>query len=234
MIIKNDLISLAVNFVSIENLVKTLSELENESNLNVVIWLTNANKREPLPQLYNFDKYTGTMDLDGDYADGYLCELHDQLGSGFNVWDGNEWNEDGWLLTDIAPYLKARNIDFPEQGTLRSGYVSDGKRKDEQKKPVQACGSNSTLTDQPEVNHLINSDPQPMKWRKAFEYESEGLNALYDLIERHYFDADDNPVYKPAKWPLKKELVSDWLSGRTLDEADTIITSGQRKGKAEK
>jgi|GEM_PF-4222684 len=89
-------------------------------------------------------------------------------------------------------------------------------------------------TAQSKAIHPTNSDPQPAKWRKAFEYESEGLNALYNLIERHYFDADNNPVYKPAKWPLKKELVSDWLSGRTLGEADTIITSGQRKGKAEK
>jgi len=79
-----------------------------------------------------------------------------------------------------------------------------------------------------------HSDLPHAKWRKAFEYESEGLNALYDLIERHYFDADGKPIYDPAQWSLKKNLVSDWLRSRTLDEADTIITSGNRKGKAEK
>jgi hypothetical protein len=76
--------------------------------------------------------------------------------------------------------------------------------------------------------------PESAKWRKAFEYESEGLNALYDLIERHYFDANGNPIYDPTQWVLKKNLVSEWLTNRTLDEADTIITSGKRKGKAEK
>jgi hypothetical protein len=80
----------------------------------------------------------------------------------------------------------------------------------------------------------VNSKPQPAKWRKAFEYESDGLNALYDLIERHYFDADGKPIYDPAQLPLKKNLESEWLTGRTKDEADTIITSGNRKGKADK
>jgi hypothetical protein len=74
------------------------------------------------------------------------------------------------------------------------------------------------------------------KWRKAFEYESEGLNALYDLIERYFFDENGKPIYDPQRWPIKKSLeVQDWnWSPRTLDEADTIITSGKRKGKAAK
>lgn len=74
------------------------------------------------------------------------------------------------------------------------------------------------------------------KWRKAFEYESEGLNALYDLIERYFFDENGKPIYDPQRWPIKKSLEGrgwDW-SLRTLEEADTIITSGKRKGKAAK
>ncbi len=87
---------------------------------------------------------------------------------------------------------------------------------------------------QPEAQSSVSSTPQGSKWRKAFEYESKGLNALYDLIERHFFDANGNPIYDPAEWPLKKNLESDWLTGRNLGEADTIITSRKRKGKAEK
>ena len=78
--------------------------------------------------------------------------------------------------------------------------------------------------------------PTPVsKWRKAFEYESEGLNALYDLIERYFFDTDGKPIYDSEKWPIKKTLPCplNW-SERTRDEADTIITSGKRKGRAEK
>lgn len=86
----------------------------------------------------------------------------------------------------------------------------------------------------PEANQPVNSDSRPAKWRKAFEYESVGLNALYDLIESQYFDASDNPIYDLTLLPLKKNLKSDWLTGRTLGEADTIITSGKRKGKAGK
>lgn len=85
-----------------------------------------------------------------------------------------------------------------------------------------------------EAMQPVDSDSKPTKWRKAFEYESDGLNALYDLIESYYFDASGNPIYDSTQWTLKKNLESDWLTGRTLDEADTIITSGNRKGKAEK
>lgn len=96
--------------------------------------------------------------------------------------------------------------------------------------PKQLLGQSKQI----EVKQPVNANTQLPKWRKAFEYESEGLNALYDLIERHYFDANGNPVYDPTQWTLKKNIKSNWLTGRTLDEADTIITSGNRKGKAEK
>ncbi len=88
--------------------------------------------------------------------------------------------------------------------------------------------------DQPKALLPVDPTVQGSKWRKAFEYESDGLNALYKLIEHHFFDAKGNPIYDPAQWPLKKNLKSSWLTGRTLDEADTIITSSKRKGKAEK
>ena len=87
---------------------------------------------------------------------------------------------------------------------------------------------------QPKAQVPAEAMHQGVKWRKAFEYKSEGLNALYDLIELHFFDANGNPIVDAPKWPLKKELSSTWLTGRTLDEADTIITSRKRKGKAEK
>ena len=69
------------------------------------------------------------------------------------------------------------------------------------------------------------------KWRKAYEYESEGMKALYDLIEKSYIDAKGNPISDMKKLPLKKNLESEWLKGRTLIEADTIITSGKRNRK---
>jgi hypothetical protein len=87
---------------------------------------------------------------------------------------------------------------------------------------------------QTEATQPVNSNAQPPKWRRAFEYESEGLNALYDLIESNYFDAHGKPIYDLAQLPLKKNVESKFLTGRTRDEADTIITSGKRKGKAEK
>ena len=74
---------------------------------------------------------------------------------------------------------------------------------------------------------------QVKNWRKAFEYESEGLNALYNLIENNYFDSSGNQL-DIKELPLKKELNSEWLTGRTLTEADTIITSKKRRGKANK
>jgi hypothetical protein len=74
------------------------------------------------------------------------------------------------------------------------------------------------------------------KWRPAYEFESEGMNAIYDLIEKYFIDAKSNPVYDPEKWPAKKMLESDWLitGSRTLREVDLIITSRKRKGRAKK
>lgn len=89
-------------------------------------------------------------------------------------------------------------------------------------------------TAQPEANMPENSDPQSVKWRKAFNYQSDGLRALYDMIEQNYFDEHDNPIYDPELLPLKKSVQSEKLKGRTKDEADTIITSSKRKGNAQK
>jgi hypothetical protein len=77
---------------------------------------------------------------------------------------------------------------------------------------------------------FFRETPQPQpKFRKAHAFESEGMNALYDLIEKYFLDGEGNPLDQ-KKWPAKKSLESDWLKGRTLMEADTIITSAKRHG----
>lgn len=72
------------------------------------------------------------------------------------------------------------------------------------------------------------------KWRAAYEFESEGMNALYELIENYFIDANGKPIYDPERWPAKKTLESEWLKARTLSEGDTIITSRKRLGKIKK
>lgn len=85
-----------------------------------------------------------------------------------------------------------------------------------------------------EKDVLVREAPEPQpKFRKAHAFESEGMNALYDLIEKYYLDAEGNPL-DPENWPAKKSLESEWLMGRTLMEADTIITSAKRAGKRKK
>lgn len=74
----------------------------------------------------------------------------------------------------------------------------------------------------------------PPRWRKAFEYESEGLSALYELIEKYYFDANGNPIYDPERFPPQKRLESEWMNGRTLEEADRIITGRGRNNRKPK
>jgi hypothetical protein len=125
------------------------------------------------------------------------------------------------------------------------GFERDGKKYCRLRDSTQWVHDHGWELPTPMLN-LINIYPQQTpalpetpttvsKWRKAFEYESEGLNALYDLIERYFFDIDGKPIYDSRKWPIKKTLPCppDW-SPRTRDEADTIITSGKRKGKAAK
>jgi len=46
------------------------------------------------------------------------------------------------------------------------------------------------------IEQLIKENNEyKAKWRRAFEYESVGLNMLYELIEEHYFDSSNNPIY---------------------------------------
>lgn len=72
------------------------------------------------------------------------------------------------------------------------------------------------------------------RWRKAFEFESDYLDAVYDLIEKNFIDDKGNPINDPKKWPLKKNLDSPVLKGRLLAAADSIITSGKRMGNRKK
>lgn len=69
------------------------------------------------------------------------------------------------------------------------------------------------------------------KWRPAFNFQSEYLDAFYGLIESHFIDKGGNPIYDRKKWLLKKNLDSPVLKGKLLEAADTIITSGKRMGK---
>jgi hypothetical protein len=154
-------------------------------------------------------------------SDGERDCLDERRSMYLSLWESNPSNPDKASPIEFIKWALSKEIEIPwldnaiDKGLLPANIVKDKQLA------------------QPE-NQPVNFDSQPAKWRKAFEYESEGLNALYDLIECHYFDDSGNPIYDPAQLPLKKNLESEWLTGRTRDEADTIITSGQRKGKAEK
>jgi len=86
------------------------------------------------------------------------------------------------------------------------------------------------------------------KWRRAFEYESEGLEMFYELIEKKYFDSDGKPIYDisrlSSKTEMRKEIITKsnelknqakkdnkyvfTFGERMFNDADSIITSGKR------
>lgn len=219
---------------------RILSELEERLAISVLCpcWL--INQGVPIYKQNDLEEFSKVPDSDNDFIYLFMTGKYSEsghtgqypewakkyffknehLGAHRRLFDGFDGDEESLLLRRTAFRTHIGESD-----------VIDGKQKVEQEKLVQAYRPNSKVIVQPRFNQLKNSDAPSTRWRKAFEYESEGLDALYDLIERHYFDDDGNPVYEPAQWPLKKNLVSDWLSGRTLEEADTIITSSNRKGK---
>jgi hypothetical protein len=160
---------------------------------------------------------------DAEEAREILINMNQDILRLRNIWANSKW---GMEAEDHVPaffieWALSKNIrpDWLDWAIARKLYIPNKK---------------ADLVSQPKTQSSDNLVNQGMKWRKAFEYESEGLNALYDLIERRFFDAEGKPIYDSGKWPLKKALESDWLTGRTLDEADTIITSSKRKGKAKK
>jgi len=77
--------------------------------------------------------------------------------------------------------------------------------------------------------HLANIG----KWRHAFNYKSDYLNQLYDLIESTYMTPDGQQI-PLNELPTKNCIHVNGWTERTTSGADTIITSGQRVGKAQK
>ncbi len=77
--------------------------------------------------------------------------------------------------------------------------------------------------------HLANIG----KWRHAFNYESIYFNQFLDLIETTYMTPDGKQI-PLIELPTKNSIYVDGWTERTISGADTIITSGQRVGKAQK
>ena len=64
-------------------------------------------------------------------------------------------------------------------------------------------------------------------------YFIESDNQFYDLIESTYMTPTGEQIALKAL-PIKEQIdVEEW-SSRTILEADTILTSGKRQGKATK
>ena len=77
--------------------------------------------------------------------------------------------------------------------------------------------------------HLANIG----KWRHAFNYESIYFNQFLDLIETTYMTPDGQQI-PLNELPTKNCIHVNGWTERTTSGADTIITSGQRVGKAQK
>ena len=208
-----------IDLIGIITLSKIMALYQGMTNGEAFDYIYTRMKQEPEePKLFD----TCTLTLPRPIEDNLdvLCEL----------WNANWWRSKKKEVEEITVKTKDDRYKIPvsdiailkTDATKYFGISLDAIER-----------GLSTLEQETEI-HTKDEANQPAKWRKAFEYESDGLNALYELIERHYFDADGKPIYDSTRWTLKKNLESDWLTGRTLDEADTIITSGKRKGKAER
>ncbi|MCU7833692.1 MAG: hypothetical protein KZQ83_00455 [gamma proteobacterium symbiont of Taylorina sp.] len=132
----------------------------------------------------------------------------------------------------LENWFDSKGLDCPEILLPRKSKITELKEENEQLKHKNK-ELQDKLNKQIEDNKAIQNEP-PKGWRAAFEYKSDGLDALYDLIEKFYFDSEDKPIYDIKLLPQKKKLSSEWLAPkkgrRTLDEVDTIITSRKRKG----
>lgn len=101
-----------------------------------------------------------------------------------------------------------------------------------QRKNTNRSNKSSFIPRQFHPSQLTN-ESNDKQMRKAFLFDSAGLNAMYDLIEKYFFDGDE-PILEPTKWEKKSSIVSPYLHGRTKAEIDTAITDGKRTGKAAK
>lgn len=135
MAIKKDFASLAANFMSVKELVVTLSKLEDVSKQNVITWLLNVHEETPLPKTYSFNKKTKRIYKDGN---AFEC-LSDNY---YALEDSKDLDDDyGWLRDEITPYIKKDHIKLPAQGNANN---------EAEQQPVQPDEPKLILTAQPE------------------------------------------------------------------------------------
>ena len=169
-------------------------------------------------------------------------------------YDGIVIYKDGEKVIDTSDYKDAAidalngyqressNLAIAMNPIMKNPYINDLKKfflpiinndyevfLDENALRQQITSLEEQLEQANERIHLANIG----KWRHAFNYKSDYLSQFYDLIESTYMTPDGKQI-AVGDLPIKEQIYTEDWSGRTILEADTILTSGKRQGKATK
>ncbi len=178
-----------------------------------VIYLMNRVKNDGIVLYKDGKKIIGSSDYEDaaiDTLDKYLKELSKPA-----------------IL--ISPFIKNPYINELKKFFLPITNDDYEEFFDEDALRQQITSLEKQLEQANEQIHLANIG----KWRHAFNYKSDYLNQLYDLIESTYMTQTGEQIAL-KDLPIKEQIDIEGWSQRTILEADTIITSGKRQGKAKK
>ena len=168
--------------------------------------------------------------------------------------DGIVLYKDGEKIIDTSDYKDAAidalngyqressNLAIAMNPIMKNPYINDLKKfflpiinddyevfLDENALRQQITSLEVKLEQANEKIHLANIG----EWRHAFNYKSDYLNQFYDLIESTYMTPEGQQI-PLNELPTKNCIHVNGWTERTTSGADTIITSGQRVGKAQK
>ena len=178
-----------------------------------VIYLMNRVKNDGIVLYKDGKKIIGSSDYEDaaiDTLDKYLKELSKPA-----------------IL--ISPFIKNPYINELKKFFLPITNDDYEEFFDEDALRQQITSLEKQLEQANEKIHLANIG----EWRSAFNYKSDYLSQFYDLIESTYMTPDGQQI-PLNELPKKNRTHVDGWTERTTNGADTIITSGQRVGKAQK
>ena len=168
--------------------------------------------------------------------------------------DGIVLYKDGEKIIDTSDYKDAAidalngyqressNLAIAMNPIMKNPYINDLKKFflpnanddyeeffDEDALRQQITSLEEQLEQANEKIHLANIG----EWRSAFNYKSDYLSQFYDLIESTYMTPDGKQIAM-GDLPEKHHINVNGWGKRTKEEADTILTSAKRRGKAKK
>lgn len=115
MSIKDDLVSTKANFISFNELIETLAEMEGIAKIDVVGWLLNADSERAVPPTYVCALFQGRLSFYKEECFHDFCHDYGADSPQFDM--GYSDDELGFLRPEIIHYLRDMGVNYPQENS---------------------------------------------------------------------------------------------------------------------